>query len=167
LRFDDFFLMFVLEEDANGFRTINDAYRIWPDATGRPVEQFGFPEVSVTYRSGTRYPSRAELALRSRDGSSHSLAVDTLGPMPLALGCGYNFMGEGWSHGRWMGPSWVDVERHDLADPAVATRATHGMIDHAARAVFDGEHVGHGIFEHGVFGTHHPSGFRDHTVMAP
>lgn len=167
LRFDDFFLMFVLEEDPNGFRTINDAYRVWPASSGRPVEQFGFPEVQITYRSGTRYPVRAELALRGRDGSTHSLVVDTQGPMPLGLGCGYNLGGEGWAHGKWMGESWVDAERHDLADPSVLAQIGRGMIDHAARAVFDGTHVGHGIFEHLAAGTHRPSGFTDHTVMAP
>ena len=40
------------------------------------------------------------------------------------------------------------------------------MIDHAARATFDGE-TGHGIFEHLCLGPHAPSGFADLGSMAP
>ena len=65
LRFDDFALMFVLEEGADGYRTINEAVRLWPD--GR-IEQLGWAEPQVEYRSGTRYPARATIGLRERGG---------------------------------------------------------------------------------------------------
>lgn len=171
LRFDDFSLMFVLEEDARGFRTINDAVRIWPEATGRPVEQLGWPDVDISYRSGSRYPTRATFALRGRDGRPLTLDVEPLGPMPLVLGCGYAFGRDEWSHGKWMGENWLETVRYDLDDPATAQKAAWSMIDHAARATLrdaDGrEHTGYGIFEHGVFGIHEPSGLSSMTDVAP
>ena len=56
LRFDDFAVVVIVQEDADGYRTLNDATRVWPD--GR-VEQLGWPEVEITYRSATRLPERA------------------------------------------------------------------------------------------------------------
>ncbi len=62
LRFDDFAVVLIAQELPDGFRTLNDASRIWSD--GR-VEQLGWPEVEIHYRSGTRHPERAVLHLSS------------------------------------------------------------------------------------------------------
>lgn len=163
LRFESFQIVIVLEEDADGHRSINDALRVWPD--GR-IEQLGWPEYDITYRPGTRYPERAVFRLRERSGRELVLDIEPLGPMPLAVGCGYSFNpDDDWGHGRWMGESWrngVDVR---LDEPAVAARVAHSMIDHAARATLDGE-VGYGIFEHSVSGRHDPSGFAGHGSVA-
>ena len=60
-----------------------------------------------------------------------------------------------------------------LAAPATAIAtavgahpmAAFGVTDHAARFTFEGR-IGYGIFEHGSFGRHDPSGFADHTSTA-
>lgn len=39
------------------------------------------------------------------------------------------------------------------------------MTDHSARFTLDGQ-IGHGIFEHGSFGRHDPSGFADYSSVA-
>lgn len=163
LRFDDFALMLVLEEDADGYRTINEAVRVRPD--GR-IEQLGWAEPVIEYRSGTRYPVRARIGLKERGGRQLELDIEPLGPMPLSVGLGYGPDDDGWNHGRWMGPEWLQRVDHDLDDPAVAQRVAWTMIDHAARATFDGQ-VGYGIFEHFSLGRHDPSGFADLTSMAP
>jgi hypothetical protein len=41
-----------------------------------------------------------------------------------------------------------------------------GVVDHVARATV-GDHVGHGLFEHGTIGRHEPSGFTDLGSVAP
>src|SRR5690606_22920135 len=51
MRFDDFALLLIAQEDGAGFRTLNDAVRVWAD--GR-VEQLGWPRYAIRYRSGTR-----------------------------------------------------------------------------------------------------------------
>ena len=56
LRFDDFGSIVIVQENPDGFRTLNDAKRVWPD--GR-VEQLGWPRVDISYRSGTRHPEHA------------------------------------------------------------------------------------------------------------
>jgi hypothetical protein len=163
LRFDDFALMLVLEEGPDGHRTINEAIRILPD--GR-IQQLGWAEPRITYRSGTRYPTGATIGLRERGGRELTLEIEPLGPMPLSVGLGYGPDDDGWNHGRWMGESWLQRVDHDLDDDAVAQRVAWSMIDHAARATFDGQ-VGHGIFEHMALGRHDPSGFADLMAVAP
>ncbi len=163
LRFDDFALMIVLDEGADGHRTINDAVRIWPD--GR-TEQLGWAEPQIDYDSGSRYPNRARIGLRPRGGPDLELDIEPLGPMPLSVGLGYGPEDDGWNHGRWMGESWTQRVDHDLDAPDIQQRMAWSMIDHAARATFDGQ-VGYGIFEHFVLGRHDPSGFVDLFSTAP
>src|SRR5690348_15519950 len=49
LRFDGFAIVVIAQENPDGFRTLNDAVRVWAD--GR-VEQLGWPVVEIGYRSG-------------------------------------------------------------------------------------------------------------------
>ena len=46
----------------------------------------------------------------------------------------------------------------DMRDPAITGRIPFGVVDHVARATCDGAE-GWGMFEHGTFGRHEPSGF--------
>jgi hypothetical protein len=163
LRFDDFALMFVLEEKPDGYRTINEAVRVWPD--GR-IEQLGWAEPQITYRSGTRYPTAATIGLKERGGRELTLEIEPLGPMPLSVGLGYGPDDDGWNHGRWMGEAWTQRVDHDLDAEAVQQRVAWSMIDHAARATLD-DQVGYGIFEHMALGRHEPSGFTDLMAVAP
>lgn len=163
LRFETFALMLVLEESPDGYRTINEAIRIRPDGS---IEQLGWAETDIRYTSGTRYPTGATISLRGRDGRDLDLEIETMGPMPLSVGLGYGPDDDGWNHGRWMGESWTQRVDHQLDAEPAATRMAWSMIDHAARASFDGE-VGFGIFEHLCLGPHAPSGFADITSMAP
>lgn len=157
LRFDDFALMLVLEEAPDGYRTINEAVRVWPD--GR-IEQLGWAEPHVTYAPGTRIPTGATIGLKERGGRELTLDIEPLGPMPLSVGLGYGPDDDGWNHGRWMGPGWSQRVDHDLDDDTVRQRVAWSMIDHAAKATLDGQ-VGYGIFEHLCLGRHDPSGFAD------
>jgi hypothetical protein len=164
LRFDDFSVVCVLQEQADGYRTLNDAVRVWHD-TGRH-EQLGWPEVSVRYRSGTRHPEGA--VLRFRDG--RALEVETRTGIALAVGCGYGGDPE-WSHGTWRGEGWTETVVHDYDDDGIRGRAAFSVVDHSATALFTGDGArpreGVGIFEHASMGRHDPSGFADWTAVAP
>ena len=164
LRFEDFALIVILQEDADGTRTLNDARRIWPAATGRPPEQLGWPEVDITYRTGTRHPERAVIHLVDRNRKPLDLEIETVGFVSLAHGCGYGQ--SDWMHGMWKGRGWVEGTVHDLTDPAIAPMVPFGVIDHVARATCDGAE-GSGLFEHASIGRHDPSGFADYASVAP
>jgi hypothetical protein len=159
LRFDDFALHLILEEDMHGVRNTNFAVRVWPEASGRPAEQLGWPLPEIQYAPGTRNPVRASIDLTTRDGKVSTLEIDPIIGIPLNVGCGYGMDPE-WTHGLWKGESWVEGSEYDHNDPALQGRAAFSIADHLARVTFDG-HEGWGIFEHGCIGPHLPSGFVD------
>ena len=165
LRFDDFAMHLMVEEDKFGLRHTNLAVRVWPEATGRPVEQLGWPQPEISYVSGTRNPTHASFDLRTRDGKSLTLEVEPILGIPLAVGTGYG-TDPHWQHGVWKGEEWIEGRQYDHTDPAVAGLAAFSITDYVARVNFDGQD-GWGIFEHASIGPHAPSGFVDYTDGAP
>lgn len=162
VRFDDRFLMVIAQEDADGYRTLNEAVLV---RDGHPDAQLGWPQADISYRSGTRHPERAVVHLTDTARKPLELGVEVLTSSPLAVGAGYP-PADDWQHGTWQGRAWTDRRVYDLSDPAAHPMAAYGVIDHAARFTLDG-HTGYGIFEHGSFGRHDPSGFADFTSVAP
>jgi hypothetical protein len=162
LRFEDYAVIVIAQELPDGYRTLNAASRVRPD--GR-VEQLGWPRFDIRYRSGTRHPEGALLEMTDPDGKPLTIEVDTLGSVALNVGAGYGGDPD-WGHGRWMGRGWVDGAVYDLTDPAIAGRATITVVDHVARATCAGDE-GWGLFEHGNFGRHDPSGFSGWDSVAP
>ena len=162
LQFKSFGLIVILQENPDGYRTLSEARRVWPD--GR-VEQLGWPRAEISYRTGTRHPESARIHLQDRAGAPLALELDTVTSVPLHVGAGYGGDPD-WSHGRWMGRGWSQASVYDLTEPAVAGRIPFGVIDHLARAWFDGEE-GRGLFEHASMGRHDPTGFADWSSVAP
>jgi hypothetical protein len=162
MRFEDYALVIIVQEDSEGHRTLNDAVRILPD--GR-VEQLGWPRLDISYRSGTRIPEHARIELTEPDGKPLVLEVDALLGVPLHVGCGYGGDPD-WTHGQWRGRDWVEGATYDFTDPAVDARSPWGVIDHVGRATCNGD-IGWGLFEHGTIGRHLPSGFNDLGAVAP
>jgi hypothetical protein len=154
LRFDDYAILLLAQEEPDGYRVHNDAIRIWGD--GRR-EQLGWPEIDIRYRPGSRHPEGATIGLRTRGGKPVVIEVDTLTSLALHVGAGYGGDPE-WGHGQWKGRDWVSGSVYDLTDPAIAGRVPYGVIDHSCRARCDGAE-GWGIFEHASIGRHDPSGF--------
>ncbi|MEV6110187.1 hypothetical protein AB0M28_36605 [Streptomyces sp. NPDC051940] len=162
VRFEDRFVMVLVQEDADGYRTTGDAVEV---RTGRPDAQLGWPHADITYRSGTRHPERAVIHLTDRNRKPLELTAEILASSPLSVGAGYPPADE-WSHGTWRGRGWCDRRVYDLSDPAAHPLAAFGVTDHAARFTLDGA-TGYGIFEHGSFGRHDPSGFTGYDSVAP
>ncbi|MYW64931.1 hypothetical protein GTY65_12780 [Streptomyces sp. SID8379] len=163
VRFDDRFLMVITQEDADGYRTLNEATLV---REGHRDRQLGWPQADITYRPGTRHPESAVIHLIDPvDRKPVELGVEILASSPLAVGAGYP-PADDWQHGTWRGQGWTDRRSYDLSDPSAHPLAAYGVIDHAARFTLDGQ-VGHGIFEHGSFGRHDPSGFTGFDSTAP
>ncbi|RDI64994.1 hypothetical protein DFR76_107372 [Nocardia pseudobrasiliensis] len=162
LRFDEFSIVVILQENPDGFRTLNDAVRIWRD--GR-VEQLGWPRAHFEYRSGSRHPIAARLDLTTSDGKPLEIEIRPHTFIPLHIGAGYGGDPD-WQHGRWMGRDWSSSVRYDLSDPEVAARIPWGVIDHVGQARC-GDAEGWGLFEHATMGRHDPTGFADWSSVAP
>jgi hypothetical protein len=162
LRFEQFAIVLIAQEDGSGHRTLNDAVRIWPD--GR-VDQLGWPRVQIDYRSGSRHPEHARISLAERDGSPITIDVEPSVFVPLHIGCGYGGDPD-WLHGAWRGEKWIEGSVYDFGDDEVAARVPWGVVDYVARATC-ADAVGWGLFEHGTIGRHTPSGFSDLGSVAP
>jgi hypothetical protein len=156
LRFEEYAVVVIAQEDADGFRTLNDATRIWRD--GR-VEQLGWPQVDIDYAPGTRTPTRARLSCTGWGGKPVVIDVEPRTAVTLHVGGGYGGDPE-WTHGQWKGAGFAERVTHDLTAPDIAGRVPFGVTDHAARATCDGA-AGYGLFEHASMGRHDPSGFVD------
>ncbi|MEU6759015.1 hypothetical protein [Streptomyces sp. NPDC046685] len=165
VRFEDRFVMVIAQEDADGHRTLNEAVQVFPEGSGRNDVQLGWPHTEIRYRPGSRHPESAVVHLTDPARKSLELGVEILSSSPLAVGAGYPPAAD-WQHGTWQGRGWTDRRVFDLSDPAAHPMAAFGVTDHAARFTLDGQ-VGHGIFEHGSFGRHDPSGFADYSSVAP
>lgn len=162
MRFDDFAVILIIQENPDGHRTLNDCTRIWRD--GR-VEQLGWPQVDITYASGTRVPTGARIRCTTPDGKPVLLEVESLLGVPLHVGGGYGGDSD-WTHGMWKGPGFTERVTYDVTDESVAGRVMFGVIDHVGRGLCDGAE-GWGLFEHAALGRHDPSGFADWFTLAP
>lgn len=169
LRFDDFAIVVIAQEDATGHRTLNNAVRVHADGT---VEQLGWPRIDIRYRSGSRYPEGATVHLTKRDGTPATLEVEPLTAIILGLGSGYG-QDPTWTHGSWKGREWSDAIDMDVNSPEAEFAAAFSVVDHASRVTwsssgdtFDGA-VGYGLFEHQIIGAHAPTGFTDFGSVAP
>lgn len=156
MRFETFSIVIIIQEHADGYRVLNDVTRVWKD--GR-IEQLGWPKIDIDYAPGTRTPTHAVLTCTAQDGSPVIVDIEPRTHVVLHLGGGYGGDPQ-WLHGHWKGENFHERVSYDLNDPAWAGMIPFGVIDHCARATCDGE-VGHGLFEHGTFGRHDPSGFID------
>ncbi|MBZ9594757.1 hypothetical protein NRK68_06055 [Streptomyces yangpuensis] len=165
VRFADRFVMVIAQEDADGHRTLNEAVQVFPEGSGRADVQLGWPHSEIRYRPGTRHPESATVHLTDPSRKPLELGVEILNSSPLAVGAGYPPASD-WQHGTWQGRGWSDRRVYDLSHPAAHPMAAFGVTDHSARFTLDGR-TGHGIFEHGSFGRHDPSGFADYSSVAP
>lgn len=161
VRFDDFALIVILQEEANGYRTLNDARRVFSDGT---VEQLGWPRVEIDYRPGTRDPTTARLHLTTRTGKPLLVELETLTSIALHIGAGYGGDPD-WAHGQWMGREWVSTDSYNLTAPDIVTRVPWGISDHIAHVTCEGQ-TGWGMLEHACMGRHDPSGFADWHSLA-
>lgn len=165
MRFDDFAVLFIAQEDRHGHRTLNDAVRVWPASSGRPVEQLGWPRYEVHYRPGTREAVGATITACAPDGTPLVFEVESKGFIALNTGLGYGTDAE-WNHGRWLGRGVVQRADFDYTSPEAPAKVAFGTIDHVGRATL-GSVEGWGLFEHMSIGAHAPSGFTDFGSVAP
>ncbi|MCV7315678.1 hypothetical protein H7J77_08995 [Mycolicibacillus parakoreensis] len=167
IAFEEFAIVFIVQEQPDGFRTLNDCTRVWRD--GR-IEQLGWPRVTTSYRSGTRIPTAAVVETTRADGTPVHIEVESRLAVPIHVGGGYGGDPD-WLHGMWRGAGFTERLSYDMTDPAIVARTGFGVIDHVGRAFCrdgDGPAVeGWGLYEHGVLGRHDPSGFTDWLTLAP
>ncbi|HLY83266.1 MAG TPA: hypothetical protein VKQ71_09775, partial [Acidimicrobiales bacterium] len=117
MQFEDFSILYIVQEDRLGERTMEEAVRVWPAATGRRPEPLGRPDHELTFVPGAREVQHARLSCRTPDGTDLVVEVTPLVSSYLALGTGYGMEAD-WRHGMYQGPLVVQSRDYDLGDPA-------------------------------------------------
>jgi hypothetical protein len=149
MQFDDYSLLYIVQEDPNGERPVEEAVRIWNDPA-RGHENLGRPEFEHTLEPGTRMmrkPSR--LSFPDAPGGGFDITVTPLRHAYIAVGTGYG-MDEDWRHGMYVGPLVVQYREWKQED--LETWGWYGVVDHVARFETSTGDVGYGLHEHGFFG---------------
>ena len=156
MQFEGFSILYMLQEDRFGNRSMEEGVRVWAEGDERPPESLGRPEQELHFVPGTRWIDHATLSFRRLDEETLTIDVAPLTASYLALGTGYGTEAD-WRHGMYQGPLVVESRAYDLADPQTPTRA-YGLVDNLARFELDGE-VGYGLFENAVLGPNDRYGF--------
>ena len=162
LRFDDFQIIVMAQEKADGYRTLNDAKRVWAD--GR-VEQLGWPPTTSGTARAPVIPEHATLHLTDMAGKPVTVEIDTLGFVPLHLGPGYG--DADWAHGQWKGRELGGVGASSTSTTRrVVPRIPFGNIDHVAHAGATAPRVG-ACSSTPASARTPPTGFTDLMAVAP
>jgi hypothetical protein len=157
MQFDDYTILYMLNEQEDGVRTIEEATKIWNDPS-RPPEWLGRPEYEHTMKSGTRMVEHSVIRFVAEDGKVTEIQCEPLTCCYIAVGTGYG-MEEDWRHGMYQGD--LVVQGLVQSEEEIAPIGQYAIVDHAARfTTADGE-VGYGLLEHGFFGPFKKYGMMD------
>jgi hypothetical protein len=160
LQFEEFSILTIVQEDAGGNRILEEAVRVWPEASGTEPQHLGRAEYRPQYIPGTREVETATISFSPRDAKPFEVTIRPVLPVSLMVGTGYGLEPD-WKHGMYQGPDLVvQGVTYDLAKPEDKARMW-GMIDSVAvcECTEDGRAVtGSGLFEYWPFGAHVPTG---------
>ncbi len=149
MQFDAFTILFIVQEDAEGGRSLEQAVRLWPDGSDRAPRPLGQLTHDLTFAPGTRRVDHATLTFAGATGEALIVDVAPVGASYLSLGTGYGTEPD-WRHGMYQGPLVVQNLTYDLSDEDVVAR-TYGLTDGLARYEAEGA-TGYGLFEYAVLG---------------
>jgi hypothetical protein len=146
MQFEEFSLLYLVNEHDDGRRPIQEAVRVWPDPA-RPPEPLGRPAFEHALRRGTRVVERSVLRFPEAPGGPIAVRVTPLVDLHVGVGTGYGFDAD-WRHGMYQGPLAVqglvlDVEKDG--------ERCVGLVDAAARFDLEGPGgpaVGYGLHEY-------------------
>jgi len=148
MQFDDFSILYICNENDDGTRPLEEAVRIWADPARQP-EWLGRPEHAHVVQPGTKMVTSSVLSFPHAPGGGFDVHVEHLTHCYITIGTGYG-MEPDWRHGMWQGPLVVQGDDRSMAE--LDGWGWIGVVDHAARFRI-GDTVGHGLHEHGFFGT--------------
>jgi hypothetical protein len=167
MQFPDHSILYMLNEQADGERLLEEAVRIWNDAAREP-EWLGRPEHEHTLRSGTRMVDHSVLRFPEAPEGTLEIDVTPLLPAYIAIGTGYG-VEDDWRHGMYQGP--LVVQGRDFKVPEIEGIGQFTIVDQVARFEqrIDGTTgaVGFGLHEHGFFGPFPRYGLDDAYSGAP
>ncbi len=149
MQFEDYSILYICHEHADGQRELEEAVRVWNDPAREP-EWLGVPEHHhnvVTPAAFKTFIDRSVIRFPDAPGGPLEVRVTPLTHVWVMVGTGYGLEAD-WKHGMYHG----DLEvQHFSLDMNKDQERMFGLCDNAARFELDGD-VGYGLFEYGFFG---------------
>ncbi len=146
--FGDHSIIYMLHEQPDGVRPLEEAVRIWADPE-RPVDWLGRPEWEHDMISNTRLLDHSTIRFPQAPGGGIKLEAAPLITNFISLGTGYG-MEDDWRHGMWQGDDLVVQSRIWNVDE-IQNLAQYGVVDSVGEFRYDNQ-LGYGLYEHGFFG---------------
>lgn len=149
MQFDDFSILYIVNEHDDGTRELEEAVRVWNDPEREP-EWLGAPEHEhnvVVKQPYTTFIDRSVLRFPDAPEGPLEIKVTPLTHVWVMVGTGYGLEAD-WKHGMYQGELKVEHMTLDMNDDK---DRMFGLVDNAARFELNGE-VGYGLFEYGFFG---------------
>jgi hypothetical protein len=148
MQFGDHSILYMLNEEANGERVLEEAMRIWADPSREP-EWLGRPEYEHELKSGTRMVLHSTISFPEAPEGPLSIDVEPLLPAYIAIGTGYGIE-QDWRHGMYQGDLVVQGRELKMADIEPFGHFT--IVDQVARFTQSNGTVGYGLHEHAFIG---------------
>ncbi|HEY3831082.1 MAG TPA: hypothetical protein VGO03_02200 [Acidimicrobiia bacterium] len=148
MQFSDHSILYMLNEEGDGTRVLEEAMRIWHDGEREP-EWLGRPEYEHTLKPGTRFVTHSTIAFPEAPEGPLTIDVEPLLPSYIAIGTGYG-VEDDWRHGMYQGPLAVQAREYKIAE--IEPWAHFTIVDQVARFTQSTGTVGYGLHEHGFFG---------------
>ncbi|GAC1610209.1 MAG: hypothetical protein NVS3B26_15760 [Mycobacteriales bacterium] len=146
VRFAGCSVVYLVQEDEHGRRSLEEAVRLHPDGT---VEHLGRPEHALRFTPGTRLLAGARIAF----GNGEVLDAEVLRPLHISRGTGYGFDSD-WRHGMYHGPELVVQRREFTTQTPDLVPIPGAIVDNLARFTSSDGEVGYGLFEVMTMGPH-------------
>jgi hypothetical protein len=150
LQFEKWYLNYHLREDRNGNVLYFSGGIIYAYGDLRPELKLVAVEHDYQFLPGTRQLKSGRMVCTAADGSKVEVSVRALTHLYMRPG-GYSPY-KGYSHGMWMGPSWIDGEKLDVTD-SKAIDEVAGLVDNMCEC-HCGDEIGYGIVELAVARKH-------------
>ncbi len=149
-------------EDWDGTPTNFSGRVFYPLGSGMDAVHLDSFEHNYTFRTeipGLRQANGGNVILNSSDGSRKDVTIRPIGIIYIGAG-GYSPANyRGFTHGLWMGSSWMDGFTLDITDPNVIKEITY--LDELVGELHCGDEVGYGMTEVVVVGKYPKYGYED------
>ncbi len=143
MQFEDHSILYIVNQEEDGLRPLEEAVRIWNDP-GREPEFLGRPEHRHELMGGTRWIKGSVLEFPHAPDGGFEVRVTPLLDAWVMLGTGYG-LEEDWRHGMYQGAEVVQEVRLDYADDS---DQLFGLVDQVSRCEQSTGAVGYGMHEY-------------------
>jgi len=159
-QFDNWGTNYHIREDGEGQIDSVSGAIYYPYGSEKDELRLAGIEHNLTFRTdipGLRQINGDTITLKGVDGSTKKVSFSPLGIVYLGPG-GYSYANyRGFTHGMWMGESWMDGFALDISDPEVIKEISY--LDELVCELRCGDEIGHGMTEATVVGRNVKYGF--------